>query len=146
MALILKTGVVQTACLGFAHDKFILNGDACVLRHCVIHYICISEYFLCNIFKGEVLYVCLFMVQKAQLRLQEVEIQTQRVSLQEEQQRSKQLQQDSEALVQQLRNQLQQLQKDRNDYYTKTQELQVSFFHKPEVKLINLSCIRGGWR
>lgn len=66
------------------------------------------------------------VLQKAQLRLQEVEIQTLRASLQEEQERSKGLQQDGEAQVQQLHSQLQKVQRERNDYCTKTQELQVS--------------------
>ncbi|XP_058231090.1 TSC complex subunit 1a isoform X2 [Hemibagrus wyckioides] len=61
---------------------------------------------------------------KAQLRLQEVEIQTLQASLQEEQGRSKRLQQEGEAQVQQLHSQLQKLQRERNDYCTKTQELQ----------------------
>ncbi|KAF4074287.1 hypothetical protein AMELA_G00237630 [Ameiurus melas] len=61
---------------------------------------------------------------KAQLRLQEVEIQTLRASLQEEQERSKRLQQEGEAQVQQLHGQLQKLQHERNDFCTKTQELQ----------------------
>ncbi|KAK2845441.1 hypothetical protein Q7C36_010295 [Tachysurus vachellii] len=61
---------------------------------------------------------------KAQLRLQEVEIQTLRVSLQEEQKRSKHLQQEGEAQVQQLHSQLQKVQRERNNFCTKTQELQ----------------------
>lgn len=66
------------------------------------------------------------MLQKAQLRLQEVEIQTLRASLQEEQERSKRLQQEGQAQVQQLHRQLQAIQHERNEYCTKTQELQVS--------------------
>lgn len=69
------------------------------------------------------------MLQKAQLRLQEVEIQTLRASLQKEQERSKRLQQEGEAQVQQLHSQLQKLQHERNDFCTKTQELQVCTFH-----------------
>lgn len=68
------------------------------------------------------------MLQKAQLRLQEVEIQTLRASLQEEQERSKRLQQEGEAQVQQLHSQLQKVQRERNNFCTKTQELQVSIF------------------
>ncbi|KAK3538903.1 hypothetical protein QTP86_020171 [Hemibagrus guttatus] len=62
---------------------------------------------------------------KAQLRLQEVEIQTLQASLQEEQERSKRLQQEGGAQVQQLHSQIQKLQSERNDYCTKTQELQI---------------------
>lgn len=67
----------------------------------------------------------LCVLQKTQLKLQEIEIKTVQVSLQEEQRRSRQVQEDREALVNQLQTQIQQLQKERNDYYSKMQELKV---------------------
>lgn len=69
--------------------------------------------------------VCVYVLQKTQLKLQEVEIKTVQVSLQEEQRRSRRVQEDREALVNQLQTQIQQLQKERNDYYSKMQELKV---------------------
>lgn len=48
------------------------------------------------------------------------------MSLQEEQRRSRLLREDSETVVNQLQAQIQQLQMERNDYYSKMQELQVS--------------------
>lgn len=68
-------------------------------------------------------FVC--VLQKTQLKLQEIEIKTVQVSLQEEQRRSRRVQEDREALVNQLQTQIQQLQKERNDYYSKMQELKV---------------------
>lgn len=68
-------------------------------------------------------FVC--VLQKTQLKLQEIEIKTVQVSLQEEQRRSRRVQEDREALVSQLQTQIQQLQKERNDYYSKMQELKV---------------------
>lgn len=70
-------------------------------------------------------FVCVYVLQKTQLKLQEVEIKTVQVSLQEEQRRSRRVQEDREALVNQLQTQIQQLQKERNDYYSKMQELKV---------------------
>uniref|UniRef100_A0A8C1IEB2 TSC complex subunit 1a n=1 Tax=Cyprinus carpio TaxID=7962 RepID=A0A8C1IEB2_CYPCA len=60
---------------------------------------------------------------KTQLKLQDFEIQTVQVSLKEEQRRSRHIQEDRDALVNQLQTQIQQLQKERNDYYSKMQEL-----------------------
>lgn len=66
------------------------------------------------------------MWQKTQLKLQDVEMQVVQVSLQEEQRRFRLLREDRETVVNQLQVQIQQLQKERNDYYSKMQELQVS--------------------
>uniref|UniRef100_A0A671P0Q6 Hamartin-like n=1 Tax=Sinocyclocheilus anshuiensis TaxID=1608454 RepID=A0A671P0Q6_9TELE len=60
---------------------------------------------------------------KTQLKLQDIEIQAVQVSLKEEQRRSRHIQEDRDALVNQLQTQIQQLQKERNDYYSKMQEL-----------------------
>lgn len=70
-------------------------------------------------------FLCVCVLQKTQLKLQEIEIKTVQVSLQEEQRRSRRVQEDREALVSQLQTQIQQLQKERNDYYSKMQELKV---------------------
>lgn len=70
--------------------------------------------------------VSLLVCQKTQLKLQDVEMQAVQMSLQEEQRRSRLLREDRETVVNQLQAQNQQLQKERNDYYSKMQELQVS--------------------
>ncbi len=69
---------------------------------------------------------CDFCVwQKTQLKLQDFEMKALQVSLKEEQRRSRHIQEDRDALVNQLQTQIQQLQKERNDYYSKMQELKV---------------------
>ncbi len=65
------------------------------------------------------------MWQKTQLKLQDFEMKALQVSLKEEQRRSRHIQEDRDALVNQLQTQIQQLQKERNDYYSKMQELKV---------------------
>ncbi|XP_036384672.1 TSC complex subunit 1b isoform X1 [Megalops cyprinoides] len=61
---------------------------------------------------------------KDQLNLQNVEILSLRESLQVEQQRYRQLWEDREAVVNRLHNQNRQLHQGRDEYYTKTQELE----------------------
>ncbi|XP_008322866.1 TSC complex subunit 1b [Cynoglossus semilaevis] len=61
---------------------------------------------------------------KDQLNLQSVDLQSLRDSLQVEQQRYRQLWEDRETVVTRLHSQIRQLQQGRDDYYTKTQELQ----------------------
>lgn len=67
-----------------------------------------------------------FCVQKDQLNLQCVDILSLRESLHMEQQRYRHLWDERETVVTCLHSQIHQLQHDRNDYYTKYQELQVT--------------------